>query len=104
MKQIEKWCHEHFGGQKTFIAMHVGDSQTCLRSVAQGIGYTIVPYYILSGWEKQDFCLTPLKDANGNFFKRDTHLFYSKQQCEKFTPIRNFVDLVKEMFPVQNTI
>lgn len=99
MKQIETWFEEQYGVHKTFVAMHVGDSQTCLHSVAQGIGYTIVPYYILSGWRTEDFCLTPLKDTNGNLLTRETHLFYSLQKCNDFLPLKNFVTLVKTLFP-----
>ena len=31
MEQIETWFEEQFGIHKTFVAMHVGDSQTCLH-------------------------------------------------------------------------
>lgn len=99
MEQIEQWLSERFGEELMSPAVHVGDSQSCLRTVSQGVGYTIAPLYMLKEWVENELFVKSLETKDGQPFSRDTHLFYNKKLYTESLPLRNMVDLVKNLFP-----
>lgn len=76
---LENWWTENYS-QPSLIAMEVDKADTCKEMVACGLGYAILPRFVLNGME--DLCKVELTDRDGSPIKRKTWMFYHQESTE----------------------
>ncbi|MDF2787505.1 MAG: LysR family transcriptional regulator [Neobacillus sp.] len=92
-EMIDTWWGDHFS-VPPLISMSVDKSDTCKEMIVNGLGYAIVPGYVLEN--KDDLFRIELKDKNGKGIIRDTWMFYHEDSL-KLKSVRVFVDFVNSL-------
>lgn len=90
---IEDWWTENYS-QPPLIGMEVDKADTCREMVASGLGYAILPRFVLNG--KDDLYMVELKDKTGNPIKRKTWMFYHEESMELMM-VNAFVRFMEKM-------
>ena len=89
---IEKWWREHFN-QPPLISMEVDKLETCKEMVLKGLGYGIVPNYLVKNHESELF-LQPLKKKDNRMIVRDLWLYYRKEELH-LSAVKAFVQFME---------
>lgn len=92
---LDEWWEKRFTKPMT-IGMDVGDSQTCIQMVKQGLGYAIVPGYCLNHPE-YDLYTRPLYNHNDELLMRNTFMVYDKELL-RLTTIQKFVAFIENHY------
>lgn len=100
---VNTWWSLYFGERPYQVGMRVGDSQTCIRMVRQGVGYyALIPRYVISEQDRPVLHVQPLYDREGRKILRSTWLVCRKSELQ-FRAVRAFVDFIKGQFaPVRD--
>ena len=94
-KIIDQWWQENFTAPP-HISMEVGNVETCKKMVLKGLGYGILPKYILKEAEMAEgLFLYPLTLSNGQPILRKLWAFYREQSLE-LSVVKAFVEFLKE--------
>jgi DNA-binding transcriptional LysR family regulator len=72
--------------------MTVDKSDTCLEMVLNGLGYAIIPGYVLKE-DNRDIFTMELTDKNGKPIVRDTWMFYHEESMH-LKLVEAFVEFV----------
>ncbi|MFY0544407.1 LysR family transcriptional regulator [Brevibacillus sp. H7] len=76
---IDNWWAENYS-QPPSIGMEVDKADTCREMVLSGLGYAILPSFILSG--RDDLFTIHLTDQEGNPLLRKSWMFYHQESLE----------------------
>ncbi|ETI69220.1 LysR family transcriptional regulator [Neobacillus vireti] len=90
---IDNWWTANFE-QPPFVGMMVDKVDTCKEMIINGLGYAIVPRFILN--DVQDLYLIDIKDKKGNPLLRKTWMYYHEDALE-MKMVKLFVDLVESL-------
>jgi DNA-binding transcriptional LysR family regulator len=97
---LEQWWQKKFDCPMQ-IGVEVGDSQTCIQMVRQGMGYAIVPEYCIDEGTGGLY-VEPIYDNGGDLIMRDTYMVYDAKYLELFT-VRKFVSFIKSRCAISDT-
>lgn len=90
---IDNWWHDWFL-KPPFIAMEVDRLVTCREMVLNGLGYGIVPRYILDNTEEELF-IHDLKTPDERAISRKLSMFYRSNELS-LSVVKVFVEFIKE--------
>lgn len=89
-EMIDNWWTDHFS-VPPLISMTVDKSDTCKEMIENGLGYAIVPGYVLN--DSNDLFKMKLTDNKGNPIVRNTWMFYHEESLN-LKLVRAFVEFV----------
>jgi DNA-binding transcriptional LysR family regulator len=93
-RSIEQWWQEHFT-QPPYISMEVDKLETCKEMVLKGLGYGILPRYLIQEKDEcNDLFIHLLTRLEGNPILRKLWAFY-REDDTKLTAVKAFVDFLK---------
>lgn len=92
-EMIDTWWSDHFS-VPPLISMSVDKSDTCKEMIVNGLGYAIVPGYVLK--DSNDLFKMELSDKQGNPMIRDTWMFYHEESLN-LKLVKAFVDFVNNL-------
>lgn len=90
---IDNWWHDWFS-TPPFIAMEVDRLVTCREMVLNGLGYGIVPRYILDDTEEELF-IHELKTPDERAISRKLSMFYRSNELS-LSVVKVFVEFIKK--------
>jgi DNA-binding transcriptional LysR family regulator len=90
-EMINSWWGDHFSVPPQ-VSMTVDKSDTCLEMVLNGLGYAIIPGYVLKE-DNRDIFTMELTDKNGKPIVRDTWMFYHEESMH-LKLVEAFVEFV----------
>lgn len=90
---IDNWWAANFE-QPPYVGMVVDKVDTCKEMIINGLGFAIVPRFILN--DVQDLHIIDMKDKKGNPILRKTWMFYHEEALE-MKIVKRFVDLVESL-------
>ncbi|MDU2064694.1 MAG: LysR family transcriptional regulator [Sporomusaceae bacterium] len=90
---IDHWWWENYS-EPPHVCMEVDKSDTCKEMVVRGLGYAIMPEFVLS--QTEGLHTIAIKDQNGTTIKRNTWLLYHKEFLD-LKLVKTFVEFTKEL-------
>lgn len=99
----DKWWAENFK-QPPYISMEVEGLETCKKMVLKGLGYGILPKYILREEDlSEGLFIYPLTFANGEPILRNLWAFYREEDLN-LSVVNTFVDFLNEHYSINSLI
>ncbi|WP_249869194.1 LysR family transcriptional regulator [Oceanobacillus saliphilus] len=90
---IDTWWREHFQ-TPPLISMEVDKLETCKEMVLKGLGFGVVPNYVVKH-HKNNLSIQPLTSIKNKPIVRDLWLYYRKESLELST-VKAFIDFMEE--------
>jgi DNA-binding transcriptional LysR family regulator len=98
-RAMEQWWQENFN-QPPYISMEVDKLETCKEMVLKGLGYGILPRYLLEDKDRyEDLFIQPLLRSDGKPILRKLWAFY-REEDTKLSVVKTFVNFLKEHYSV----
>lgn len=94
---VNTWWSQYYKDVPYQVGMRVGDSQTCIHMVRQGVGYALLPLYVISSQDRAALCIQPLTDKSGRKIVRNTWIVCRKSELQ-FQAVRDFVSYTTHQF------
>ncbi|MBP1155850.1 MULTISPECIES: LysR family transcriptional regulator [unclassified Paenibacillus] len=92
-RAIEQWWQGHFS-QPPYISMEVDKLETCKEMVLNGLGYGIIPHYLLSDQDKRDDLFIHPLILDGKPILRKLWAFYHEDDT-KLSVVKAFVEFLR---------
>jgi DNA-binding transcriptional LysR family regulator len=93
-QMIDSWWSDHFS-VSPHVSMTVDKSDTCKEMILNGLGYAIIPGYVLAE-DTRDLFTMELSDKRGKPIVRDTWMFFHEESL-KLKLVKAFVDFVDSL-------
>jgi DNA-binding transcriptional LysR family regulator len=90
---IDRWWRDKFS-QPPFVSMEVDKLETCKEMVLKGLGYGIVPSYILEN-NPENLFIKNLKTPENNYIVRNLWMLYREKEIH-LTVVKAFVDFMEK--------
>ncbi|MEW9671612.1 substrate-binding domain-containing protein [Ammoniphilus sp. 3BR4] len=93
----DQWWQVRFS-RPPLIFMEVDRPETCKEMVMQGLGYCILPRYMIKKEElSEDLFVLPLTQMDGKPFMRNLWALY-REEDTNLTMVKAFVDFLKQHY------
>lgn len=90
------WWDERYS-RPPYVFMEVDRSEVSKEMVIQGLGYSILPSYMIKQEERKDLFVLPLTYLNGEPFMRNLWALYHENDLD-LTMVKAFVDYLKQHY------
>jgi DNA-binding transcriptional LysR family regulator len=99
-KIAEQWWQENYA-KPPYISMEVDNLETCKKMVLKGLGYGILPKYLLSEEDlANDLFIYPLTFSDGKPILRKLWAFYREDDMN-LSVVKAFVNFLKENYSIE---
>ncbi|MCP8615664.1 LysR family transcriptional regulator [Salirhabdus salicampi] len=96
---IDKWWKNNFN-RPPHIMMEVDKLETCKELIKQGLGYAVIPRYLLQN-EEETLFVQNLRTPEGELIYRKLWLFYREKEMN-LSVVKSFVDFIQAKLKEQH--